>query len=318
MWMRYKHPIRIPFECPFLALKKGGRVGVFEKFDRVSSNAFIEACMKVTAMRFAFNSNHLLYLLLLHTHTHPVHRCIDCTLVHTHRTLDCPTSHTHTLSLLVLENYALGSRIIASIKPPLEERARCIKPQIGNHHTNEKMLSTLSLVALATVALTSTPSSFVQAKYECDTSLGNYYPYCVNVPDDASSSDKLPTIVFLSGSGARGPASDVKSLVSVLSSLLFLSLSFGSFKRASSASATSHNLAFMLEPTDVQRDAWYGANGLPIEHSARSFFSQNAYTTPSNAFFGRTHYTRFTCVNSWPCDQTPSISSTPHLVLRAL
>lgn len=73
------------------------------------------------------------------------------------------------------------------------------------------MLSSYSYVALLTALISST--SIVQAKYECDTSLGNYYPYCINVPDGASDSDKLPTIVFLSGSGARGPASNVKSLV---------------------------------------------------------------------------------------------------------
>jgi len=52
------------------------------------------------------------------------------------------------------------------------------------------------------------------AKYECNTDLGTYYPYCVNVPDGASSSDKLPTILMLSGSGARnkGDSSAVKSL----------------------------------------------------------------------------------------------------------
>lgn len=52
------------------------------------------------------------------------------------------------------------------------------------------------------------------AKYECHTNLGSYYPYCVNVPDGASSSNKLPTILMLSGSGARnkGDSSAVKSL----------------------------------------------------------------------------------------------------------
>lgn len=78
------------------------------------------------------------------------------------------------------------------------------------------MLSTLSFVALAAATALTTAPTLVQAKYECDTSLGTYYPYCINVPDGASSSDKLPTIVFLSGSGARGPASNVKSLVSNL------------------------------------------------------------------------------------------------------
>lgn len=53
----------------------------------------------------------------------------------------------------------------------------------------------------------------VQAKYTCDSSLGGFYSYCVNVPDNASG--KLPTILMLSGSGARndGDSSKVKSLV---------------------------------------------------------------------------------------------------------
>lgn len=37
------------------------------------------------------------------------------------------------------------------------------------------------------------------------------YPYCVSVPDGAGST-KLPTVLFLSGRGARGPPSNVKSL----------------------------------------------------------------------------------------------------------
>jgi len=49
-----------------------------------------------------------------------------------------------------------------------------------------------------------------RAALECSTSLGTYYPYCVNVPDNASG--KLPAIMFLSGSGARGDASRVKEL----------------------------------------------------------------------------------------------------------
>lgn len=50
------------------------------------------------------------------------------------------------------------------------------------------------------------------AKYECDTSLGSFYSFCVNVPDNASG--KLPTILMLSGSGARndGDSSKVKML----------------------------------------------------------------------------------------------------------
>lgn len=35
-------------------------------------------------------------------------------------------------------------------------------------------------------------------------------PYCINIPDNASG--KLPCIMFLSGSGARGDASNVRSL----------------------------------------------------------------------------------------------------------
>jgi hypothetical protein len=56
-----------------------------------------------------------------------------------------------------------------------------------------------------------------RAALECSTSLGTYYPYCVNVPDNASG--KLPAIMFLSGSGARGDASRVKELVRPLSAV---------------------------------------------------------------------------------------------------
>ncbi|KAK9900771.1 alpha/beta-hydrolase [Cystobasidium minutum MCA 4210] len=72
--------------------------------------------------------------------------------------------------------------------------------------------TTTSVLAAAVSILAITSESLVQAKYTCDNSLGTYYPYCINVPDGASKSDKFPTIVFLSGSGARGPASNVKSL----------------------------------------------------------------------------------------------------------
>jgi hypothetical protein len=71
-------------------------------------------------------------------------------------------------------------------------------------------LYTLSL-ALATL------SSTTYAKYDCYQASGNGYPYCVNAPDNASGD--LPGIMFLSGSGARGPASQVKQLVGVI--LLF-------------------------------------------------------------------------------------------------
>lgn len=68
----------------------------------------------------------------------------------------------------------------------------------------------------------------------CDTSLGEGYPYCVSVPDGAGDK-KLPTVLFrecslslwthslahallllytVSGRGARGPPSNVKSLAS--------------------------------------------------------------------------------------------------------
>lgn len=55
-------------------------------------------------------------------------------------------------------------------------------------------------------------ASSVSAKRTCDTSLGTFYPYCVNVPDGASDSEKLPTVLFLSGRGARGSASQVETL----------------------------------------------------------------------------------------------------------
>jgi len=81
--------------------------------------------------------------------------------------------------------------------------------------TSSKNTSTAgwtSRFLLPLVALAASSASSVGATFTCDTSLGTYYPYCVNVPDGVSSGDKLPTILFLSGSGARGPASNVKSL----------------------------------------------------------------------------------------------------------
>ena len=93
--------------------------------------------------------------------------------------------------------------------------------------------SRLTLCACLAVILAGQSAS---ATYTCDTSLGNYYSYCVNVPDGASSSTLLPTILFLSGSGARnsGSSSNVKSLVSRLSSraglireITLTSLSYG-------------------------------------------------------------------------------------------
>ena len=75
------------------------------------------------------------------------------------------------------------------------------------------MLSHLASSSLATLVLmTSMVITHVSAKYTCDTSLGKYYPYCINIPDNVKQGEKLPTILFLSGSGARGPASDVRSL----------------------------------------------------------------------------------------------------------
>ncbi|KAK9900772.1 alpha/beta-hydrolase [Cystobasidium minutum MCA 4210] len=71
--------------------------------------------------------------------------------------------------------------------------------------------TSLLIVAASLLAITN-EVSVVQAKYTCDTSLGNFYPYCVNVPDNAKSGQKFPTIMMLSGSGARGPASQVKML----------------------------------------------------------------------------------------------------------
>lgn len=74
--------------------------------------------------------------------------------------------------------------------------------------------STLVTLAATAATLLSTPS-FVHAKLECDTSLGTFYPYCINIPDGASGGQKFPTIVFLSGSGARGDPSRVRELVSI-------------------------------------------------------------------------------------------------------
>jgi len=74
--------------------------------------------------------------------------------------------------------------------------------------------TTLITTLTATAALFTTLPSLVHAKIECDTSLGTYYPYCINIPDGAQSGQKFPTIVFLAGSGARGPPSKVRELVS--------------------------------------------------------------------------------------------------------
>lgn len=71
--------------------------------------------------------------------------------------------------------------------------------------TRNPARSTLSAVLSLSLILTT-----ANAKYVCDTSLGSYYPYCVNIPDGAT--EKMPAILFLSGSGARGDAKDAKSL----------------------------------------------------------------------------------------------------------
>lgn len=68
------------------------------------------------------------------------------------------------------------------------------------------LLSVLALVASAT------------AKYECNKTPGpDKLPYCVNMPDKIpadSVNGKLPTILYLPGSGAFGSANDIATLVS--------------------------------------------------------------------------------------------------------
>lgn len=66
--------------------------------------------------------------------------------------------------------------------------------------------------ALAAVLSLFAHISSISAKRTCDTSLGTFYPYCINVPDGASDGEKLPTVLFLQGRGARGDASQVKTL----------------------------------------------------------------------------------------------------------
>ena len=101
------------------------------------------------------------------------------------------------------------------------------------------MFSTTALALAAVAALVVTPS-FVHAKIECDTSLGTFYPYCINIPDGASSSGQnYPTIVFLSGSGARGPPSKVRELVSA-SSCLSVNPALSRHPRPWRALANSH------------------------------------------------------------------------------
>lgn len=65
--------------------------------------------------------------------------------------------------------------------------------------------------ALAAVLSLACASS-VSGKRTCDTSLGQFYPYCINVPDGASDGEKFPTVLFLQGRGARGSADQVKTL----------------------------------------------------------------------------------------------------------
>lgn len=67
---------------------------------------------------------------------------------------------------------------------------------------------------LALLATTTLMATTANAKTTCDTSLGEAYPYCVSVPDDAGS-DSMPTVLFLQGRGARGSASQVETLVSL-------------------------------------------------------------------------------------------------------
>lgn len=112
--------------------------------------------------------------------------------------LDCPIILT-TLTVAIS---------FTSIRPSIHQ-------VIAQHSTpiSYTMLSTTALALAAVAALISSPS-LVQAKIECDTSLGTFYPYCINIPDGAQSGQNFPTIVFLSGSGARGPPSRVRELVS--------------------------------------------------------------------------------------------------------
>jgi predicted peptidase len=68
-------------------------------------------------------------------------------------------------------------------------------------HSFGRVLATLAQSLLISTALLGFTAS---ATYTCDTSFDNGYPYCINVPAGASASNKFPTILFLSGSGARG------------------------------------------------------------------------------------------------------------------
>lgn len=102
--------------------------------------------------------------------------------------------------------------------PSVSSRTLLHKQQCNTSRMVHFKTRILSLAALL-LTLTTTPS-LVHAKYECDTSLGNFYPYCINIPDHASNGNRLPTILMLSGSGARGPASQVRMLVGAR--LLFL------------------------------------------------------------------------------------------------
>lgn len=61
------------------------------------------------------------------------------------------------------------------------------------------LLALIGLFKLSTAATT------------CNTDL-QYYPYCISIPDGASNSKLIPTVLFLQGRGARGPASNVQSL----------------------------------------------------------------------------------------------------------
>lgn len=93
-------------------------------------------------------------------------------------------------------------------------RSRCSTPtETSSRPRSSRGAQTLNIASLLLLA---GQVATAAAKYQCFTNLGSYYPYCVNVPDSASSSDQLPVILMLSGSGARnsGDSSNVKSLVS--------------------------------------------------------------------------------------------------------
>lgn len=72
---------------------------------------------------------------------------------------------------------------------------------------------TTALVAVAMCLITA-----AKARYECHSeTIPDQYPFCVNIPDTVTHEHhdgRLPTIIYMGGSGTFGPPDEIATLVS--------------------------------------------------------------------------------------------------------